>query len=277
MLSSSQHRERAGSSRAVPSCRRFPPPLGSGLSSRSCSAGRASSRRASCSRVLRHGRAWGERAAVSASAPRRDRRQQSLGWGRRSPPPAGSRPFSWPPWWFSWAGTSPRFWLSSRRRVSGDEGGRSASLVLTQPRSAPTPACPGGVRAAAAAPRRAAKVAGAVLTTGTCGAQLRAPHAPESSRAHAGGGQARGCRQRGGHFVGEGQCDGVVVASCLCTSTGGPRRPTRRAPHPAKPLGVVGAGGGSRPGSAARRGGSAPLFRARSLCAGASERGWGRA
>lgn len=26
MLSSSQHRERAGSSRAVPSCRRFPPP-----------------------------------------------------------------------------------------------------------------------------------------------------------------------------------------------------------------------------------------------------------
>lgn len=47
-----------------------------------------------------------------------------------SPAPAGTRPR--PPWWSSWAGTSPRFWLSSRKRVSEMEGGSSA-LSLHNP------------------------------------------------------------------------------------------------------------------------------------------------
>lgn len=46
--------------------------------------------------------------------------------------PVGTKPAPRPPWWFSWAGTSPRFWLSSRRRVSEREGGSSA-LSLHNP------------------------------------------------------------------------------------------------------------------------------------------------
>lgn len=52
--------------------------------------------------------------------------------GSGAPAPAETRPSPWPPWWFSWAGTFPRFWLSSRRRVSEREGGSSA-LSLHNP------------------------------------------------------------------------------------------------------------------------------------------------
>lgn len=52
--------------------------------------------------------------------------------GSGAPAPARTRLFPWPQWWFSWAGTSPRFWLSSRRRVSEREGG-SGALSLHNP------------------------------------------------------------------------------------------------------------------------------------------------
>lgn len=51
-----------------------------------------------------------------------------------APAPAGTRPR--PPWWSLWAGTSPRFWLSSRKRVSEMEE-RSSCPYTTPARPAP--------------------------------------------------------------------------------------------------------------------------------------------
>lgn len=109
------------------------PSPGSGFSQRagSCTGAslpsRASSRRADEDRERELGAA-GIRLAgtrLGKSCPGTIGRASVGGSG--APAPAETRPSPWPPWWFSWAGTFPRFWLSSRRRVSEREGGREGA------------------------------------------------------------------------------------------------------------------------------------------------------
>lgn len=117
-------------------------PRAGSCSGASSLAGQASSRRADEDGERELGSAGIHLASTRLGKHRRGTIGRACVGGSKVPAAAGTRPSAQAPWWFSWAGTSPRFWLSSRRRVSEREG-RSSALSLHNPSPPGRPTMPG--------------------------------------------------------------------------------------------------------------------------------------